>query len=120
MGSQRGSASVTEKQIERAKQAFKKKSGSKSPPVGITNRTTRGRKVVGSSGGGGGGGGGGFGGGGGEGTITDPGGPATGRCRHRECKCEVSAPAQYCRKYCQEAAASGSTDQCRCNHEACR
>src|ERR1041384_865584 len=108
MGSQRGSASATESQIQRAIKAFgPKQTGEK-----------RASKSKGSGGGGGSGysgkskGSGGTGGGGGGGSS---GGTMTAPCRHKVCKCRVAAPAKYRQAYCEEAAASGTAGPCRCN-----
>lgn len=138
MGSQRGSASGTAGQKTKTAKSFKnqakKQAGSSSAggsaASGSGSSAIRGRSrrpAGGSSGiGGGGGGGASFGipGGPGErkprpGGGGPPSGPAIGRCRHRGCKCDVTLPASYCRKYCEEAAVSGSKEPCRCGHDAC-
>jgi len=133
MGSQRGSASVTESQIEKGEKVFRKQAQqrAKSPTSRIEGRGTGGRLGVGGRGGGGGGGGGGKGPRPGPAPIPDhpkpkpgPGGPPGGtplrQCRHRGCKCGVALPAQYCKKYCADAAESGSRERCRCNHDECK
>lgn len=113
MGSQRGSASVTEAQIARAKQAFLSKKSQSGGGAG-------GRGGGGGTGGGSGGGGGTGGGGGGGGAGGGGGGSTIGRCRHNKCKCKIAKPNHYCHKYCERAHASGSREPCRCNHDACK
>jgi len=149
MGSQRGSASVTEKQRKKGEEVFKKqarKQRAKSPTTVVGGGSSGGRLGVrggrGGGGGGGVGGGAGAGGGGGvgpktpgqpptvprrgpqpdTGTGTGPNGPPDplSGCQHRTCKCQVDLTEKYCNDYCAKAAAHGDTERCRCNHAACR
>ncbi len=146
MGSQRGSASVTEKQRKKGEEVFKKqarKQRAKPATTELRGSSGGGRLGVrGGRGGGGGGGSGGVGGGGTAGPMT-PGGPPSepGRgprpdsgtgmgpngppgplsgCQLRTCKCLVELTEKYCNDYCAKAAAQGDTERCRCNHAACR
>jgi len=143
MGSQRGSGGATPSQVKGGEKVFKQqaqKARAKLKTSGVGTGGSGGRLSVGGRGGrgsgGGGGGGGGIGGAGGGGGGTPkpgpgdpkprphpstgpPGGPLSKSCEHSTCKCQVSESERYCKKYCADAAARGSSERCRCNHDAC-